>query len=72
MPYISNEEIEKLIEVERYLGEKENWSENTTKIWGVIESLLQKLQKDREKSRAKMAHLRATNPKYDRKKKNND
>ena len=71
MPYIRREEIEKLIEIEQYLGDKENWSENTMKIWGVVDSLLQRLQKDREKSRANMARLRATNPKYDRKKTNN-
>lgn len=71
MPYIRSEEIEKLIEIEEYLGDKESWSENTMKIWEVVDSLLQRLQKDREKSRARMAHLRATNPKYDRKKTNN-
>ena len=40
MAYIKASEIQKLIEVENYLGEKENWSENTCKIWSVVEELL--------------------------------
>ena len=40
MAYIKASEIQKLIEVENYLGEKENWSENTCNIWSVVEELL--------------------------------
>lgn len=40
MPFIRMDEIEKLIQVENYLGDKENWSENTTKLWEVVEALL--------------------------------
>ena len=42
MPFIRMDEIDKLIEVENHLGEIENWSEYTYKLWEVIETLLQR------------------------------
>ena len=69
MPYIKADEIQQLIEVENYLGEKENWSENTYKIWSIVEKLLSRQKKDNEKSKKVMAYKRATDPKYDRRKK---
>ena len=39
MLFITEQELGKLIEVENYLGKKENWSENTCKIWEVIEAI---------------------------------
>lgn len=68
MPLIRMDEIEKLIQVENYLGDKENWSENTTKLWEVIEVLLQRQNKLRNKQRAYMKFKRATDKKYSRKK----
>lgn len=69
MPWINNSEIEKLIEIETYLGEKENWSDNTRKIWDVIETLLERRKKLAEKSKIIMREKRAKNKNYGRKKK---
>lgn len=68
MPFIRMDEIEKLIQVENYLGDKENWSENTTKLWEVVEALLQRQNNIRDKQRLYMKHKRATDIKYSRKK----
>lgn len=68
MPWIKNSEIETLIEIEDYLGEKESWSENTTKIWGVIETLLERKKKLAEKQKKVMREKRSVNKKYGRKK----
>lgn len=68
MPYIKADEIQQLIEVENYLGEKENWSENTYKLWSVIEKLLSRQKKDAEKMKKFMRVKRKENPQYGRKK----
>lgn len=69
MPYIKASEIEKLIEVENYLGEKESWSENTCKLWDVIETLLNRQNKVNKKAKEYMRGKRKENPQYGRSKK---
>ena len=68
MAYIKVSEIQKLIEVENYLGEKENWSENTYKLWSVVEELLNRQNKTNEKAKEYMRVKRKDNPKYGRSK----
>lgn len=68
MPYIKADEIQKLIEVENYLGEKENWSENTYKIWSVVETLLNRQNKVNKKAKEYMRVKRKGNPQYGRSK----
>lgn len=64
--YITEKEIETLIEIENYLGEKENWSENTTKIWRVIENLVQRRNKTNERAKNNMRKYRKENKNYGR------
>lgn len=66
MPYIKSSEIRTLIEVENYLGDKENWSENTCKIWEVIDKLLARQAKDNERVKNIMRQKRAIDKKYGR------
>lgn len=66
MPYIKAKEIEKLIEIENHLGEMENWSENTLKMWDIIETLQQRQKLDAEKSKHLMRTKRALNKNYGR------
>lgn len=66
MPYISKKQIGILIEVENYLGDKESWSENTTKIWEVIEDLLNKQKKENEQQKLWMRERRKVDPQYGR------
>lgn len=66
MPYITTGEIQTLIEVENYLGDKENWSENTCKIWQVVETLLARKAKDNEKVKNIMRRKRAIDKNYGR------
>ncbi len=68
MPWIKNSEIETLIEVENYLGTKENWSENTEKIWKVVETLMERRKKFAEKQKKVMREKRNVNKNYGRKK----
>lgn len=68
MPWIKNSEIETLIEIENYLGAKENWSENTEKIWNVIETLIERRKKFAEKQKKVMREKRSIDKKYGRKK----
>jgi hypothetical protein len=68
MPWIKNSEIETLIEVENYLGTKENWSENTEKIWNVIETLVERRKKFAEKQKKVMREKRSIDKNYGRKK----
>lgn len=68
MAYIKVSEIQKLIEVENYLGEKENWSENTYKLWSVVEELLNRQNKTNEKAKEYMRIKREENPQYGRSK----
>ncbi len=69
MPYIKIDEIKKLIEVENYLGEKENWSDATFKIWSVNEALLERHYKNNERAKEYMRGKRKINPQYGRSKK---
>ena len=68
MAYIKVDEIQKLIEVENYLGEKENWSENTYKLWSVVEELLNRQNKTNRKAKEYMRVKRKENPQYGRSK----
>lgn len=65
--YITEEEIETLIEIENYLGDKENWSENTMKIWNVVEKLLERRRKTNEQAKNNMRKYRKENKNYGRK-----
>ena len=67
MPYIKDSEIQTLIEVENHLGATENWSEHTTKLWGVIETLLKRQKVDAEKSQRVMREKRSKDKNYGRK-----
>lgn len=64
--YITEEEIKELIEIENYLGEKENWSENTTKIWSVIEKVLHRRKKTNERAKQNMRKYREKDKNYGR------
>lgn len=68
MAYIKASEIQKLIEVESYLGEKENWSENTYKLWSVVDELLKRQNKTNKKAKEYMRIKRKENPQYGRSK----
>lgn len=68
MAYIKVNEIQKLIEVENYLGEKENWSENTYKLWSVVEELVNRQNNANKKAKEYMRIKRKDNPKYGRSK----
>lgn len=65
--YITEEEIETLIEIENYLGDKENWSENTMKIWNVVEKLLERRHKTNGQAKNNMRKYRKENKNYGRK-----
>lgn len=64
--YITEDEIKTLIEIENYLGDKESWSENTMKIWRVIESLVQRRKKTNEQAKNNMRRYRKENKNYGR------
>lgn len=66
MTLIKADEIETLIEIENHLGETENWSEYTTKLWGLIEELLKRKKKDAEKSKLIMREKRKIDKNYGR------
>lgn len=66
MPLIKASEIEILIEIENHLGETENWSEYTTKLWELIEELLKRKKKDAEKSKLMMREMRKIDKNYGR------
>ena len=66
MPLIKASEIETLIEIENHLGETENWSEYTTKLWGLIEELLKRKKKDAEKVKLIMREKRKIDKNYGR------
>lgn len=68
MPYISMKDLEKLMEIENYLGEKENWSKNTKKIWKVIENVLENREKSNKKTYEIIKAKRLTDKNYGRKK----
>ena len=68
MAYIKSSGIQKLIEVENYLGEKENWSDNTYKLWSVVEELLNRQNKTNKKAKEYMRVKRKENPQYGRSK----
>lgn len=64
--YITEDEIKELIEIENYLGNKENWSENTTKIWSVIEKVLHRREKTNERMKQNMRKYREKDKNYGR------
>jgi hypothetical protein len=66
MPFIKVNEIETLIEIENHLGETENWSEYTTKLWELIEELLKRKNKDAEKVKLIMREKRKIDKNYGR------
>lgn len=66
MPFIKADEIKTLIEIENHLGETEDWSEHTTKLWYLIEELLERKKKDAEKSKLIMREKRKIDKNYGR------
>lgn len=66
MTLIKADEIETLIEIENHLGETENWSEYTTKLWELIEELLKRKKNDAEKSKLIMREKRKIDKNYGR------
>lgn len=68
MPYITMEEIETLIEIENHLGDTENWSIYTTKIWELIEKLMKRHKKETERGKLIMREKRKIDKNYGREK----
>lgn len=66
MPYITMDEIETLIEIENHLGDTENWSIYTTKIWELIEKLLKRHKKENERGKLIMREKRKIDKNYGR------
>ncbi len=59
-------EIETLIEIENHLGDTENWSVYTTKIWELIEKLLKRHKKENERGKMIMREKRKIDKNYGR------
>lgn len=59
-------EIETLIEIENHLGDTENWSVYTTKIWELIEKLLKRHKKENERGKLIMREKRKIDKNYGR------
>ena len=66
MPYITMNEVETLIEIENHLGDTENWSVYTTKIWDLIEKLLKRHKKENERGKLIMREKRKIDKNYGR------
>lgn len=66
--YISNKDLEFLIELENELGCDENWSERVNKLWELNQKLIEQREKNNKKVRGAVAEKRKTNKNYARKK----
>lgn len=75
MPYIKNEQVQRLIEAENYFWEHSDWRDNEEaekalwNIWQTIEELGQASFIERKKAKFYMRAKRKDNPQYGRKKK---
>lgn len=75
MPYIKNEQVQRLIEAENYFWEHSDWKDNeeTGKalwyIWQTIEEVLGAKCIENKRSKLYMRAKRKDNPQYGRKKK---
>ena len=72
MPIITNEQIERLVDAEDYYWKRGTWEENKEEekalwcIWSVVEELLQKRYKEREKAKLQMRKYRSIDKNYGR------
>ena len=75
MPYIKNEQIQRLIKAEHYFWEHSDWEDNeeTEKalwnIWRTVEDVLGAKYIENKRSKLYMRAKRKDNPQYGRKKK---
>lgn len=75
MPYITQKQINELCKTERYFFDNSDWKENRETeialygLWNVIEELTDAHAKLKKKQKEYMKLKRATDPKYDRRKK---
>lgn len=74
MPYISKEEIEKLIEAESYFWGHSDWKKNEEtehalwSIWSTLEGVLRRKEELNDKQKHYMREKRKVNKKYGRSK----
>ena len=66
--YISNKDLEFLIELENELGCDESWSDRVSKLWTLNQKLIEQKEKSNKKVRETVAEKRKTNKNYARKK----
>lgn len=64
--HINNEDLELLIRLENKLGIMENWSEDVTKLWLLIEKLIRQRDVARKRTAEKIAERRKTDKNYAR------
>jgi len=67
--YIKNKDLDFLIELENKLGNTEGWSEDTFKLWSLIDRLLKEREKTNKRTLNIITEKRKTNPNYGRSKK---
>lgn len=66
--YIKNKDLDFLIELENKLGNTEGWSEDTFKLWSLIDRLLKEREKTNKRTLNIITEKRKTNPNYGRSK----
>lgn len=67
--YINNEDLEFLVHLENRLGSMENWSEDVTRLWELIEKLQTQRKIQNEKTLRAVTEKRKADPLYARSKK---
>ena len=77
MPYITQKQFNELCQAEDYFWDNSDWKENEEtekalyRIWNVVEELTNAHIKQNKRAREYMRMKRKTDPKYDRRKKEN-
>lgn len=66
--YIKNDDLDFLIHLENKLGQLENWSEDTTKLWELVDRLIAQRKSQNEYTRNHIAEKRKIDKNYGRKK----
>ena len=66
--YIKNKDLDFLIELENKLGNTEGWSEDTFKLWSLIDRLLKERENTNKRTLNIITEKRKTNPNYGRSK----
>lgn len=64
--YISNKDLEFLIELENELGCSESWSDRVKQLWSLNEKLIKQREKQQKKTREYIAERRKTDKNYAR------